>query len=107
MIWDGLFEGRFEDRERAIEIFEARTAEVIETVPPDRLLVFTVADGWEPLCAFLDVPIPDTPFPHLNDRRMMTYRLHGMRAVTHAMPWVAAIAGAGLIRRSVQARRRD
>lgn len=48
MIWDRLFEGAFEDRARAIEIFEARTEEVVATVPADRLLVFDVRDGWEP-----------------------------------------------------------
>lgn len=38
------------------------------TVPPERLLVFDVRQGWEPLCAFLGVPVPlDEPFPHVND----------------------------------------
>jgi hypothetical protein len=41
--------------------------EVKQTVPADRLLVWSVADGWEPLCEFLEVRVPDTPFPHLND----------------------------------------
>jgi Sulfotransferase domain len=29
--------------------------------------VWEVTEGWEPLCRFLDVPAPDTPFPRLND----------------------------------------
>jgi hypothetical protein len=41
--------------------------EVKQAVPADRLLVWSVADGWEPLCEFLELPVPDTPFPHLND----------------------------------------
>jgi hypothetical protein len=40
---------------------------VIATIPKDRLLVFRVEDGWAPLCKFLEVPIPDKPFPHTND----------------------------------------
>jgi hypothetical protein len=32
--------------------------------------VFEVKEGWEPLCRFLDAPIPDEPFPHINDRKM-------------------------------------
>lgn len=45
------------------------TLEVVRaTVPEDRLLVFDVRQGWEPLCRFLDVPVPDEPFPHINDR---------------------------------------
>lgn len=35
-------------------------------VPKERLLEWTVEDGWEPLCAFLEKPVPDEPFPHVN-----------------------------------------
>jgi hypothetical protein len=41
--------------------------EVQEAVPADRLLVWSVSDGWEPLCEFLEVPVPDAPFPRVND----------------------------------------
>lgn len=37
-------------------------------IPADRLLVHDVKEGWEPLCAFLSVPVPEAPFPHTNDR---------------------------------------
>ena len=37
-------------------------------IPPERLLVYNVKEGWEPLCRFLNVPVPEGPFPHLNDR---------------------------------------
>jgi hypothetical protein len=43
--------------------------EVQEMVPDDRLLVWSAADGWEPLCAFLEVPVPDEPFPRANDTK--------------------------------------
>ncbi|MGH2927226.1 MAG: sulfotransferase family protein [Solirubrobacteraceae bacterium] len=41
--------------------------EIKRVVPEDRLLVWTPADGWEPLCEFLEVPVPDAPFPRVND----------------------------------------
>jgi hypothetical protein len=41
--------------------------EVRDNVAADRLLVWSVKDGWGPLCEFLEVPVPETPFPHLND----------------------------------------
>ena len=50
-------------------------AEVQATVPPERLLVWSVGDGWEPLCNFLDVPVPDSPFPHLNDSTVYSERI--------------------------------
>lgn len=67
VIWQGTFGSRFEDRDYAIGIFQRHNAEVQAGVAADRLLVFDVAYGWEPLCAFLGVPVPDEPFPHLND----------------------------------------
>ena len=35
-------------------------------VPEERLLVWDVRDGWEPLCKFLDQPVPKESFPQLN-----------------------------------------
>lgn len=68
LIFEGLFEGDFLDRDKAIRIFEARTQEVVDAVDPDRLLVYNVSQGWKPLCEFLAVPVPDTPFPRVNSR---------------------------------------
>ena len=51
-----------------IAAFERHNAEVRATIPAERLLVFEAAQGWEPLCGFLGVPIPATPFPRTNSR---------------------------------------
>jgi hypothetical protein len=63
-----MFGRRYLDRDAALAGYRRHNDEVRRTAPADRLLVFDVADGWEPLCAFLDVPVPDTPFPHHNLR---------------------------------------
>ena len=42
---------------------------VKETVPAEKLLVFNVKQGWKPLCDFLGVPVPDTPFPRVNSTK--------------------------------------
>ena len=60
------FGGRFHDRAHAIEAFERNNAEVRARVPAERLLIFQVSEGWEPLCAFLGKPVPDEPFPRVN-----------------------------------------
>jgi hypothetical protein len=39
----------------------------MELVPKERLLVMTIGEGWEPLCKFLDKPVPNEPFPREND----------------------------------------
>lgn len=54
--------------ENVIAAFERHNAEVIASIPPERLLVFEAAMGWEPLCTFLGRPVPATPFPRTNDR---------------------------------------
>lgn len=68
LIRDGEMGGSI-DASSNIEIFERHNREVIERVPADRLLVFDVRDGWDPLCAFLGVDVPDEPFPHLNESK--------------------------------------
>jgi hypothetical protein len=80
-VWDGTFDGRFADRAFAVKVFEEHNAAVRREVPAGRLLEFEVADGWEPLCEFLDRPVPDHDFPRLNDtaqfQRMVAGR-HGL-----------------------------
>lgn len=73
--WDGMFGGRFLDRDHAIPVFEAHNAAVRAALPPERLLVWEASEGWAPLCAFLGVPAPDEPFPRVNDREQFRERL--------------------------------
>jgi hypothetical protein len=46
-------------------------------LPPERLLTFQVSEGWEPLCGFLDVPVPSGPFPLINTTA--EFRAHFVR----------------------------
>ncbi|CAH8494297.1 unnamed protein product [Dicrocoelium dendriticum] len=54
------------------EVYTRWNADVVNTVPPERLLVFRYQDGWTPLCRFLNFPVPpkSCPFPHLNKREI-------------------------------------
>ena len=104
-VWS-TFDGRFEDRAHAIEVFGQHIAEVKRVVPADRLLVFEVAQGWGPLCDFLGVPVPDEPFPHLNDRAAMLKRVRAVQIARWLGPpllaclvgllaWIVAKVGVG------------
>ncbi len=66
IIWERVFEGRMEDKAHAIEVFNRHNETVKSEVPPERLLVFEAKEGWEPLCAFLGVPVPDEDYPRSN-----------------------------------------
>ena len=54
---------------------ERYNEEIKRIVPADRLLVWSVADGWEPLCEFLELPVPDQPFPRVNDSKQFGERI--------------------------------
>ena len=61
-----VFGGRPLDRDHALAVYEAHVAAVKAEVPPGRLLVHALGDGWGPLCAHLGVPVPDVPYPSRN-----------------------------------------
>jgi hypothetical protein len=68
LIWGRTLKSVMGDKAKAAARYKAYVAEVKPTVPADKLLVFSVDQGWEPLCAFLGVSRPDGEFPNLNDR---------------------------------------
>jgi Sulfotransferase domain len=51
-----------------MEAFEKHNQAVRDTVPASRLLEWTAADGWEPLCGRLGLPVPIEPFPLTNTK---------------------------------------
>jgi len=98
IIWKGTFDGRFEDKTHAIEVLERHNEEVKRRVPPERLLVYEVREGWGPLCGFLGLPEPDEPFPHLNDAAEMRRGIRVLRALSVAVPAsLGLLAGALLL----------
>ncbi|WP_246673964.1 MULTISPECIES: sulfotransferase family protein [unclassified Mesorhizobium] len=62
-----VFGGRPGDRAHAIACYEANVRAVYAGVPPERLLVHALGDGWEPLCTHLGVAIPDQDYPNRNN----------------------------------------
>ncbi|MCB1686068.1 MAG: sulfotransferase [Pseudomonadales bacterium] len=66
VIWDGVFGGRIEDRDHAIDVYLRHNQAVKDALPADRLLVFEAHQGWPPLCEFLGTAIPDEDFPRVN-----------------------------------------
>ncbi|REJ85723.1 MAG: hypothetical protein DWQ36_22700 [Acidobacteria bacterium] len=85
LIWNRFHRRTMTDERAAIERYVEHQREVEQTVPPERLLVYDVSQGWEPLCAFLGEPVPDEPFPRTNDRAEMKRRLGRMRWLGAAM----------------------
>lgn len=77
--------------------FQEHYQGVRELVPADRLLEYRVSEGWEPLCNFLDVDIPECPFPAGNEQESFRHSLRALdrtRALAvlwKIVPWLLAI----------------
>jgi hypothetical protein len=76
-MWErsGLLNGDETTLESMSAAMRRYNAEVQRTVAPERLLVWQASDGWEPLCAFLEVAVPAAPFPRVNEREEFAQRI--------------------------------
>ena len=78
-LFEVIFRGDFtdiDDREQVIAGYERRLAEVREEIEPERLVEWTPADGWKPICDALGLPVPNRPFPHRNSTQSYRARQH-------------------------------
>jgi hypothetical protein len=62
-LFSRCFTRGWDDPAEAMAAYEAWNAAVRAEAPAGRLVEWQPGDGCEPLCAALDVPVPDEPFP--------------------------------------------
>lgn len=84
-IWDGYFEGKFKDKAYALQKFKDHIEEVKAFLPQDRLLIHHAQEGWEPLCKFLEKPIPEVPYPRAN--RQKDFPAYATGIVRETLGW--------------------
>ncbi len=97
LVWQRSHRGTMTDRAAAIAHYQQHIETVKSAVPDDRLLVFSVDQGWEPLCRFLGVPAPDGAFPEANDRAYFKRSIAAMTKAAYAILAVAVlVAGAAI-----------
>jgi len=65
---DSIFGKDLHNKQEVIKGCNAINEETLNFLPKERSLVYEVKSGWEPLCNFLNVPIPSEPFPRSNTR---------------------------------------
>jgi hypothetical protein len=77
LLWEGTgtFASAHATPRQLIDTMNRHNQEVKRNVPSERLLVWSVGEGWEPLCDFLELPVPEEPFPHINDRTEFLNRI--------------------------------
>jgi hypothetical protein len=96
LIWQRAHKGTMSDRSAAIAFYEQHIADVKAAVPPERLLVFSVDQGWKPLCDFLQVPVPGSDFPNVNDRAEIKKTLAEMTRGAYVILGIGAAVVVGL-----------
>jgi hypothetical protein len=89
-------------KSQTMDFLERHNAWVREQVPKEKLLEMDLAGGWEPLCKFLNKPVPNEPFPRMNDReardRFMRYKVFQASIAWITIISATAVAGRGLYR---------
>lgn len=95
-IWQGVFAGKFEDKEHTRKVFETHIQNVKAHVPADQLLVYQVKEGWGPLCEFLGCEVPAEDFPHLNETAAFQTRLRVLRILRWVPLMLLVLLGLGL-----------
>lgn len=73
--WQGMKNDRTDMRTKAKAAYLGHYEHIRKITPPERLLEFKLEDGWKPLCEFLDKPVPDRPFPHVNDSKAIQEKI--------------------------------
>ena len=91
IIWRCTFEGKFEDKLYALEVFERHNEEVERRVPKERLLVYEVKEGWGPLCEFLGVEAPAKPFPRFHGAAETRRVIRAVHVFSVVMPTTLAL----------------
>lgn len=83
---------RWSDKELCIQKYNDWIESVKQNVPKDKLLVYNVKQGWEPLCKFLDIEIPNESFPHANERKVMRKAIDSISWTAYLMQFSAISA---------------
>jgi len=77
LLWEGkgTFATSGETLQQMMDTAKAHNDRVKSVIPPERLLTWDVTEGWEPLCEFLELPVPEVELPHINDREEFLARI--------------------------------
>lgn len=78
-----------------IELLKVYNREIINLVPKQRLLVMDIKDGWKPLCKFPGQPVPDEPFPRVNEAEAVAKLGRGLM-IKFLLIWVGIIGAASV-----------
>lgn len=90
-IWSARYGQGITSEEAALKIWDRHLEYLEDVVPKDKLFYYSVKEGWGPLCDILEVPIPDEPFPRLNDAKDFQIMFQKL-ALQGLLRWVAVLS---------------
>ena len=93
----GLYDAIDLGQDASVRYYNNWTNYIKRTVPSNRLLVFEPKQGWQPLCKFLDVPIPEGPFPHVNDAQSLLWTFTKTKVLAYTIVYGIPTATAFLL----------
>jgi hypothetical protein len=97
LVWQRTLNGTMIDKEAAIANYEQHIEDVKAAVPAAQLLVFSADQGWQPLCDFLGVAVPDIDFPRVNEAADMKRVISLARWILRIFFVLAGAAVGGLV----------
>lgn len=97
LIMDKFFHHQQMHQENCIGLFNKHSETVQNECPKNKLLIFEVSQGWEPLCKFLGKPIPNQPFPNVNDTPQFQANIEEVNRIGWAITFIAGATVCGLL----------
>jgi hypothetical protein len=97
LIWQRSHKGTLTDQEQAVERYEEHIKEVKAGVPEENLLIYSVDQGWDPLCDFLGKEPPESDFPNVNDTQEFQAFIRKLTRVAYGLIGASALILSGII----------
>ncbi|KAI8622943.1 hypothetical protein F5Y19DRAFT_29265 [Xylariaceae sp. FL1651] len=94
--FSGIMQWRYNSEKIEEDTLRKHEQHLRDVVPPEKLFWYNVSEGWEPLCRILNVPTPNVPFPHNNNKMdaSKTFREH---IVAGVVAWLFVITGFSMV----------
>jgi hypothetical protein len=97
LIWERSLKGTMKNKTDAIARYHEHMEEVKLTIPKEKLLIYSVDQGWEPLCRFLGVDVPQREFPNVNDRASIKKMIMRATMLAYLTLMIMALMTTGLL----------
>ncbi|KAJ8122390.1 hypothetical protein ONZ43_g1403 [Nemania bipapillata] len=89
--FSGIMKWRYNSEKIQEDTLRKHEQHLRDTVPPEKLFWYNVSEGWEPLCRILNVPVPDIPFPH-NNNKMDASKVVRDHVIAGVISWIFVLS---------------